>query len=124
MSALDSVVGFTSAKQPTALDLSLRVGGAISNHSITKLLCTKFNISATNSKKSFHFSPKTQKEMTMNLATIGQAKVSAVLTVAFTDHAYLQADVRVIAFSMKFKKRKKAKCMQTNDRRISARKYA
>ena len=81
MSALDSVVGFTSAKQPTALDLSLRVGGAISNHSITKLLCTKFKISATNSKKCFHFSTKTQKEMIINLATIGQAKVSAVLTV-------------------------------------------
>ena len=54
MSSLDSVVGFASAKQSNALDLSLRVGGAISNHSnniaLYKIqkICDKF-------KKMFSF---------------------------------------------------------------------
>ena len=70
-SSLDSGIGFASAQQPTSLDSSLHVGGAISNHR-TKLLCTKFKKSATNSKKCFHFSTKTQKDAILNLTTIGQ----------------------------------------------------
>ena len=72
MSSLDLVVGFASAKQSTALDLALRVGGAISNHSITKLLYTKFKKAETNSKKCFQFSTKIQKDAILNLTTAGQ----------------------------------------------------
>ena len=60
MSSIDLVVGFANPKQSTALDLSLCVGGAISNH-IYKIALYKIQKNCDKFKKNVFISQRKHK---------------------------------------------------------------